>query len=68
MHNSAAPYDDNLPNAGRGCRHMKQNAFLVTASNQLTINPKGGKKAFSGIPTRIHHCLMRVSTQFICVH
>ena len=28
-------------------------------NNQLTINPKDGKKAFSGIPTRVHHCLLR---------
>ena len=57
MHNSAAPYYDKLPNAGRGCKYMKCNTFLVTANNQLTINPKYQKKAFSGIPTQVHYHL-----------
>ena len=48
MHNSAAPYYDKLPNAGRGCKYMKCNTFLVTANNQLTINPKYPKKASLG--------------------
>ena len=29
----------------------------ITAKNQVTINPKDGKNAFSGIPTCIHHRL-----------
>ena len=28
------------------------------ANNQLTINPKDGEKAFSGILTQIHHHLL----------
>ena len=38
MHNSAAPYDDKLPNAGCGCKYMKCNASSVTANHQLTNN------------------------------
>ena len=37
--------------------HNKDGCFLGTASNQLTINPKDGEKAFSGILTRVHYCL-----------
>ena len=52
MHTSAAPYNDKLPNAGLGYKYMKCKAYLVTANNELTINPRDGRKAFSGIPTR----------------
>ena len=58
MHNSAVPYDnDKPPNAGLGCKYMKCSAFLVTAYNQPTINPKDRRKTFSEILTRVHHRL-----------
>ena len=57
LHKSTAPYDNKLPNACHWCKYMKCNTFLVMANNQLTINPKDGKKAFPGIPTWVHHRL-----------
>ena len=61
MHNSAAPYDGKLPMLAVDIKvHEMYHFLLGTASKQLTINPKDGKKGLLRDPREGLFSMFRV--------